>query len=151
MRAAAILLCALAASGVSAADTVSVVPAPALVPAPDAEIYVAELDRDWTVTREVRLRCEAARGCAADLDGPTRVRVRFEPHGVGAVSVSSRIEDAAGQGTDQPALTLTLDGKGFGAGHIEAVAGGAGRVLMLAVQAPALVGPGARALAGDRI
>ena len=153
MRAAATLLCALAVSGlalgVSAAET-----GPAAhveVPGISAEIYVAELDGAWNVAREVRLRCEAARGCVADLDGPTRVHVRFDPHGVGTIAVSSRVEDASGQSTAQPGLTLTLDGKGFGAGHIETAAAGGPRILMLAVQAPGLAGPGARAAVGDRI
>lgn len=151
MRAAAILLSVLAATATSASQNAGPPPG-APGERPDAEIYVAELDGDWNVAREVRLRCETARGCVADLAGPVRVHVRFDPRGVGAVAVSSRIEDAAGQSTPQPDLTLALDGKGFGAGHIEAGAPGEKpRILMLAVQAPGLVGPGARGVAGDRI
>lgn len=145
MRAAAILLFALSsAPGVSAprAEEAGL----------HAEVYVAELDGDWNVAREVRLRCEPARGCAAELDGPTRVRVRFAPLGDGAVAVSSRLEDAAGHSLPQPELTLALDGRGFAVGRIETGAsGGEPRILMLAVQAPGLVAPGARAITGDRI
>jgi hypothetical protein len=117
--------------------------APAEMPAPPAgdraEVYVAELDREWNVAREVRVVCDARSACAADLDGGVKVHVRFDPLGGGAVAVSSRIEDGTGQTKQAPDVTLSLDRKGFGATHFETASLGEGsRILMMAVQAPGL-------------
>ena len=31
------------------------------------EVYVAELDADWNVSREIRMPCDVDQGCAVDL------------------------------------------------------------------------------------
>ena len=70
-------------------------------PADVGEVYVAELDADWNVAKEVRLPCEVDVGCAVDLGladaGLAAVHVRFDAMRSGKIDVSSRLEDQAGR------------------------------------------------------
>ncbi len=95
------------------------------------EVYVAELDADWNVAKEVRLPCEVAIGCAVDLGlgdaGLAAVHVRFDAMRSGKIDVSSRLEDLTGRASAPQAATLALDRSGFGASHYEASARGASR------------------------
>ena len=118
------------------------------------EVYVAELDANWNVTREVRLPCAIELGCMVDLG---RVHVRFESVRAGEVAVNSVIEDASGKAAPQEVVTLALDRAGFGVGHYEAgpveaaaqdgievpaAARADGRpIILMAVKAPGWVAP----------
>lgn len=145
----ALVLAALAAAAISPAR-----PAPvrADAPARAGEAYVAVLDADWNVTREVRVACPADAGCAVDLDvaeaGLAAVHVRFDPLRSGAVAVSSRLEGRDGSASPAQDETLSLDRTGFGAGHYEApraAAGAGGPIIMMAVKVPGWTAPAARA------
>ena len=112
------------------------------------EAYVAELDADWNVTREVRVACPAEAGCAVDLDlgdaGLAAVHVRFDPLRAGAVAVTSRLEDRQGHASTAQNESLPLDRSGFGAGHYEAkmdASAPAGRIIMMAVKLPGWTAP----------
>ena len=120
------------------------------------EVYVAELDADWNVAKEVRLPCEVAVGCAVDLGlgdaGLAAVHVRFDAMRSGKIVVSSRLEDQSGRASAPQAATLALDSSGFGASHYDAGAAappavtlGAvdGKIIMMAVRVPGWLAPGA--------
>lgn len=90
-----------------------------------SEVYVAELDADWNVAREIRQPCGLDRGCTVNL-GLTqgrlgRIHVRFDAAGSGRIAVNSVLEDQAGKPAAQPVMMLALDTSGFGAGHYAAV------------------------------
>ena len=145
----ALVLAALTAAAIPPAQ-----PAPvrAAAAAPVGEAYVAELDADWNVTREVRVACPAEAGCAVDLDlagsGLAAVHVRFDPLRSGAVAVSSRLEGRDGSASAAQDETLSLDRTGFGAGHYEAriaATGAGGPIIMMAVRVPGWTAPTARA------
>ncbi len=119
------------------------------------EVYVAELDADWNVAKEVRLPCEIAVGCAVDLGlgntGLAAVHVRFDAMRSGKIDVSSRLEDQSGRASAPQAATLALDGSGFGASHYDASAAalpgmtlGAvdGKIIMMAIRVPGWIAPG---------
>lgn len=121
----------------------------ATVGAPAAEAYVAELDADWNVKREIRVACPTQAGCAVDLalDDPTMaaVHVRFDPMRAGSVAVRSRLEDRAGRASSAEEEVLALDRAGFAAGHYEArmaASGSDGRIILMAVRVPGWTGPG---------
>ena len=116
---------------------------------PAGEAYVAELDADWNVTREVRVACPVEAGCVVDLalDDPAlaAVHVRFDPLRAGAVAVKSRLEDRSGGASAAQDEILALDRTGFAAGHYEArmaASGSDGRVIMMAVRVPGWTAPG---------
>lgn len=124
------------------------------------EVYVAELDADWNVAREVRLPCSADTGCAVDLGGAGTkplVHVRFDAVRGGSIAVSSSVVDASGRAVVQPAAVVTLDRTGFGAVHFDAAALAAGtgdgqRIIMMAVKAPGWLAPQSSApIGGTRI
>lgn len=150
--AASILAAVIAASGsppVRAGDLGQSAAEPAAPPV--GEAYVAELDADWNVTREIRVPCPADAGCAVDLGlgdaGLAAVHVRFYAIRAGAVAVSSRLEDLAGRASPAEAETLALDRAGFAASHHDAaMAPGApgDRIILMAVKMPGWVAPPAR-------
>ena len=120
------------------------------------EVYVAELDADWNVAKEVRLPCEVAVGCAVDLGlgdaGLAAVHVRFDAMRSGKIAVSSRLENQAGLASAPQVATLALDRSGFGASHYDAGAAappgvtlGAvdGKIIMVAVRVPGWTAPSA--------
>ncbi len=116
--------------------------------APVGEAYVAELDADWNVTREVRVACPAEAGCTVDLplNDPdfAAVHVRFASPQAGSVAVTSRLEDLSGRASSQEAESLALDHAGFGASHYVATMTGeasAGRTIMIAVKIPGWTAP----------
>lgn len=116
------------------------------------EAYVAELDADWTVSREVRMPCPVESGCAVDLglvDGGLKaVHVRFEPMKAGEVAVTSRLEDASGGASAARGATLAVDRSGFGASHYaieQAYPGATGRIILVAVRVPGWTATGATA------
>ena len=138
---------------------------------PDAgEVYVAELDADWNVAREIRQPCALERGCTVDLGlthaGLGRVRVRFDVARSGKITVNSVLEDRSGKAAAQAAMTLALDPTGFGVGHFTAkplsTAAGDGTgaadlgsadgqpIILLAVRVPGWVAPVSPPV-GDRI
>jgi hypothetical protein len=113
-----------------------------------AEAYVAVLDADWNVTREIRVACPAEAGCAVDLAlaeaGLAAVHVRFDPLRSGAVAVSSRLEGRDGSASAAEDKTLSLDRTGFGADHYEArlaATGPDGPIIMMAVKVPGWTAP----------
>jgi hypothetical protein len=140
----AILIAALAATSGTAvplhrADVAAV---------PVGEAYVAELDADWNVTREIRVACPAEAGCSVDLPladpSLTAVHVRFAPARAGTVAVTSRLEDRTGRASPQEAESLSLDRAGFGASHYVAAMDGAdtaGRTILMAVKVPGWTAP----------
>lgn len=114
-----------------------------------AEAYVAELDADWNVTREIRVACPVEAGCAVDLSLPdahlAAVHVRFDALRAGTVAVSSRLEDRDGRASAAEAEILSLDRTGFGASHYEArmtTPDSDGHVIMMAVRVPGWTAPG---------
>ena len=120
------------------------------------EVYVAELDADWNVAKEIRLPCEVAIGCAVDLGlgdaGLAAVHVRFDAMRSGKIDVSSRLEDLTGRASAPQAATLSLDSSGFGASHYEAslaappgtsIGAVDGKIIMVAVRVPGWTAPGA--------
>lgn len=116
--------------------------------APVGEAYVAELDADWNVTREIRVACPAEAGCTVDLPladpALAAVHVRFAPPQAGAVAVTSRLEDRSGRASAQEAESLSLDRAGFGASHYAAAMAGpgsAGPTIMMAVKIPGWTAP----------
>ena len=130
------------------------------------EVYVAQLDADWTVAKDIRVPCSIDLGCSVDL-GLTgsklaRVRVQLDPLRDGQIAVTSATEDQAGHAMRQPDLTLRLDRTGFGADHYEAgpvkaavhdVPGAAGDppIILVAVKVPAWAVPvGSLSSGGDR-
>ena len=118
-----------------------------VVVAPVGEAYVAELDADWNVTREVRVACPAEAGCTVDLPltdpNLAAVHVRFASPQAGTVAVTSRLEDRTGRASAQEAESLSLDHAGFGAFHYVAAMGSdsAGRTIMMAVKIPGWTAP----------
>lgn len=143
----ALLMSGVLAAAVPAARQ-SVVHADAVV-ADMGEAYVAELDADWNVTREIRVACPVDAGCAVDLSLPdahlAAVHVRFDAPKAGSVAVSSRLEDRDGRASAAEADTLSLDRTGFGASHHEARMSSPdadGHVIMVAVRVPGWAGPG---------
>ena len=141
----ALVMAALTAAAVPAARAE---PARAEAASPVAEAYVAALDADWNVTREVRVACPAEAGCAVDLDladaGLAAVHVRFDPLRSGAVAVSSRLEGRDGSASPADDRMLSLDQTGFGAGHYEArlaATGPGGPIIMMAVRVPGWTAP----------
>lgn len=142
----AVLIAVLAAASATAAP-LGVVRA-AVSAAPIGEAYVAELDADWNVTREIRVACPAEAGCTVDLPltdpSLAAVHVRFAAPQAGAVAVTSRLEDRAGRASTQEAESLSLDRDGFGASHYAAAMAGsdsAGRTIMMAVKIPGWTAP----------
>ena len=120
------------------------------------EVYVAELDADWNVAREVRLPCEVAVGCAVDLGlgdgGVAAGHGRCDAMRAGTRGGARRLEDQAGRASAPQAATLALDSSGFGASHYDAGAAappgvtlGAvdGKIIMMAVRVPGWLAPGA--------
>ncbi len=112
------------------------------------EAYVAELDADWNVTREIRVACPAQAGCAVDLAlahaGFAAVHVRFDAMRGGAVAVRSRLEGPDGRASEAEDKVLDLDRTGFGADHYAArLVPGApdGPVIMMAVKVPGWTAP----------
>jgi hypothetical protein len=113
------------------------------------EVYVAELDADWNVAREVRVPCSIDAGCAVDLGltqaGLASVHVRFDAMRAGKIAVSSRVEDLTGHAAAQPDLSLALDRSGFGAAHYEPNAVQVGtdgkNIIMMAVRVPGWSAP----------
>lgn len=129
----------------------------ALPAADEAEVYVAELDADWNVAREIRVPCDIDRGCALDLalsdTTAGHLHVRFDPVRRGKVDVESSIDDPAGHAVAQPAVSLALDQTGFGATHVDrdaaqpaAATAAPKRVFMMAVKVPGFMAPSSRAL-----
>ncbi len=120
-----------------------------------AEVYVAELDADWNVAREIRIPCSAEAGCTVDLPGADAkaltLHVRFDAIRGGAVAVSSAVEDPAGQATVRPAATLTLDRTGFGAIHFDACGEGRGIIMMAVKVSGWQASPAAGPAGGSRI
>ena len=122
-------------------------------PPPQAgEAYVAELDADWNVSREVRTACPLDAGCALDLGlsaGALKaVHVLFDPMKAGRVAVTSRLEDASGGASAARDATLAVDRSGFGASHyaIEQLhPGAAGRIILVAVRVPGWAATGGAA------
>lgn len=149
----ALVMAAVAAAAVPAAPRA---PVRAEAPSAVAEAYVAALDADWNVTREVRVACPAEAGCAVDLDlaeaglaaaGLAAVHVRFDPLRSGAVAVSSRLEGRDGSASAAEDKTLSLDRTGFGADHYEArfaATGPGGPIIMMAVKVPGWTAPAVR-------
>lgn len=142
----AILIAALAA-GSGHWMTRDVVPAET-TSAPIGEAYVAELDADWNVTREIRVACPADAGCTVDLPltdpGLAAIHVRFAAPQAGAVAVTSRLEDRDGRASAQEAESLSLDRAGFGASHhaaTMAASDSAGRTIMMAIKVPGWTAP----------
>jgi hypothetical protein len=118
------------------------------VTAPVGEAYVAELDSDWNVTREIRVACPTEAGCTVDLPltdpALAAVHVRFAAPQAGTVAVTSRLEDRSGRASAQEAESLSLDHAGFGAFHYAAAMTGAdsaGRTIMMAVKIPGWTAP----------
>jgi len=121
------------------------------------EAYVAELDADWTVSREIRVPCSIDDGCSVDLGlgdpGLVAVHVRFDPMHAGKVEVSSRLEGRAGQASAARDDTLAIDRSGFGAGHYEASvapAGTDGKIILVAVRISGWTAHGAAAAGAER-
>lgn len=117
------------------------------------EVYVAELDADWNVSREIRMPCDVDQGCAVDLAlssaGAGRLHVRFDAVHAGKVAIESMIRDDSGRAQQQPALSLSLDHEGFAATHVGADAAqssAAGPVILMAVKVPGFLAPAAQAL-----
>ena len=113
-----------------------------------AEVYVAELDADWNVSREIRMPCDVDRGCAVDLAlssaGAGRLHVRFDPVHAGKVGIESLIRDDSGRAQQQPTVSLSLDHEGFAATHLgpDAVqSSAAGPVFLMAVKVPGFLAP----------
>ena len=118
-----------------------------------AEVYVAELDADWNVSREIRMPCDVDRGCAVDLAlssvGAGRLHVQFDAVHAGKVAIESLISDASGRALQQPALSLSLDHEGFAAAHVGpdgAQSTAAGHVILMAVKVPGFLAPISQAL-----
>ena len=118
-----------------------------------AEVYVAELDADWNVSREVRMPCDVDRGCAVDLAlssaGAGRLHVQFDAVHAGKVEIESAISDAAGRAAPRPSVSLALDHQGFAITHVGAEAAQAAadsHVFVLAVRVPGFLSPTAQAL-----
>lgn len=117
---------------------------PADAAAPAAEAYVAVLDAQWNVTREMRVACPVESGCAVDLalGDPefSAVHVRFDPPQAGAVAVTSRLEHRDGRASQAEDEVLSLDHTGFAAGHYDArttvSTAEAGPIVMVAVRVP---------------
>ena len=116
---------------------------------PVAEAYVAELDADWNVAREIRVPCPVESGCAVDLglgDGDLKaVHVRFDRVNAGQVAVTSRLEGAAGDASPAHGETLAVDRSGFGASHYaieRSRPGAAGGIIVVAVRVPGWTGTG---------
>lgn len=121
------------------------------------EAYVAELDADWNVSREIRVPCSIDDGCSVDLGlgdpGLVAVHVRFDPIQAGKVEVSSRLEDRAGHASAPQDATLAIDRTGFGAGHYQASvapAGSDGKIILMAVRIPGWTAHGAAAGRAER-
>ena len=121
------------------------------------EAYVAELDADWNVSREIRVPCSVDDGCSVDLGlgdpGLAAVHVRFDPMHAGKVEVSSRLEDRVGHASAAKDETLAIDRSGFGAGHYEASvapAGTAGKIFLIAVRVPGWTARGTAAARAER-
>ena len=127
-----------------------------------AEVYVAQMDQDWNVTRQIRVPCSIDEGCAVDLGldkaGLSRVRVLFDAVRSGKVAVTSVVEDQAGHQLPRLDFTIGLDRSGFGAEHFEAgiakaaaqADGAEGQpIIMMAVKVPGWAVPlGSSAAAG---
>jgi len=121
------------------------------------EAYVAELDADWNVLREIRVPCSIDDGCSVDLGlgdpGLAAVHVRFDPMQAGKVEVSSRLEDRAGHASAARDATLAIDRAGFGAGHYETSvvpAGTDGKIILMAVKIPGWTAHGGAATGAAR-
>ncbi len=121
------------------------------------EAYVAELDADWNVAREIRVPCSMDDGCSVDLGlgdaDLAAVHVRFDPMHAGTVDVSSRLEDRAGHASAARDDTLAIDRSGFGAGHYDAgvaPAGTDGKIILMAVKIPGWTALGAAAAGAER-
>lgn len=108
------------------------------------EVYIAELDADWNVAREVRRPCDPGIGCTIDFGGQTdgaTLRVRFDAGHDGRVHIRSTVENLDGGTGPERSSVVSLDATGFGATHYEAEAaakpaGSPARVIMVAVSAP---------------
>ncbi len=111
------------------------------------EAYVAELDADWNVSRDIRVPCSIDLGCAVDLGlgdpGLAAVHVRFDAIRAGKVEVTSRVEDRAGRASAAQDDVLALDRSGFGASHYEAhtASGAQGGIIVMAVRVPGWTAP----------
>lgn len=134
------------------------------------EAYVAELDGDWNVTREMRVPCSIDAGCVVDLGlgapGASHVKVRFEGLRSGKVAVATDFVDGAGRLLHRSARAIGIDRSGFGADHFQpmpgepaptagadALPGGDKPILLMAVKVPGWAAglPNPAPLAADRV
>ncbi|UDL93346.1 hypothetical protein LGH83_12195 [Lichenihabitans sp. PAMC28606] len=151
-------------SGWSGASSVM----PVAEPSDGTEVYVAQMDQDWNVTRETRVPCPIETGCVVTfgLSRPDGARVKLLLTGIasGRIAVKTLVEDRDGRSVPQADRSITLDRTGFGADHFQpgltglaaapaAVAAVADQpLILLAVKVPGWTAPlnAAMSSLGDR-